>query len=199
MCKVAVVTNRHLCREDFLVRIERLAAGGADRIILREKDMTADAYERLAERVLRICETYHTECILHTFTEVCRRLSHPRIHLPLPVMRSVKQKDTWQTVGVSVHSIEEAREVQSRGVDYITAGHIFETDCKRGLAGRGTDFLKCVCDGSRIPVWAIGGISEETVGRLSGIGIEGVCIMSSAMTTDEPHRLLAELCRHMRR
>ena len=193
MCKVAVVTNRHLCREDFLVRIERLAAGGADRIILREKDMTADAYEQLAEKVLHICERYHTECILHTFTEVCRRLSHPYIHLPLSVMQSIRREAMWQTVGASVHSTEEARQAQSWGVDYITAGHIFETDCKRGVAGRGTAFIKEVCDAAHIPVWAIGGISAETIGKLDSIGIEGVCIMSSAMKTKNPTKMIGLL------
>lgn len=197
MYKIAVVTNRHLCREDYLVRLERLAAGGADRIILREKDMTACDYERLAESVLRICESYHAECLLHSYTEVGAHLAHPHIHLPLPALRIVGRDSVWQTVGVSVHSVEEAAEAEQRGADYVTAGHIFETDCKRGLAGRGTDFLRAVCGSVRIPVWAIGGITEETVGRLGGIAIEGVCIMSSAMTADDPAELIAGLRRNM--
>lgn len=197
MCKIAVVTNRYLCREGFFTRIERLAAGGADRIILREKDMTVCEYERLAEKVLRICEAYRIECVLHTFTEVCRQLSYPYVHLPLSAIRTVECDSTWQAVGVSVHSVEEAIEAQDRGADYITAGHIFETDCKRGLAGRGTDFLRGVCDAVCIPVWAIGGITQETVGRLGGIKIEGVCIMSSGMTADDPAKVIARLRRNM--
>ena len=188
------MTNRHLCREDFLTRIERLAAGGADRIILREKDLSMDEYRRLAEHVIAVCAPYHTECILHFFAET----DYPNVHLPLPVMRRNLRKKRWQTVGISVHSAEEAREAESWGADYLVAGHIFATDCKRGLAGRGTDFLKEVCRAVRIPVHAIGGITEENIHLLNGTGITGICIMSSAMQTNIPEQLIKRLHEQMK-
>lgn len=193
MCRITVVTNRHLCREDFLVRIERLAAGGVDRIILREKDLSVDEYRRLAEQVLAVCTPYHTECILHSFAEI----DYSKIHLPLSAMRCHPRKNDWKTVGVSVHSLEEACEAETWGADYLTAGHIFETDCKRGLAARGTDFLAEVCRAVRIPVHAIGGINEETVRLLSGAGASGICIMSSAMQASDPERLMKRLHEQM--
>ncbi len=193
MCSITVVTNRHLCQEDFLVRIERLAAGGADRIILREKDLSIDEYQRLADNVLSVCASYRTECILHSFTEA----GSPRIHLPLPVMRCCSRKNDWQTVGVSVHSTEEACEAEAWGADYLIAGHIFATDCKQGLAGRGTDFLTEVCHAAKIPVHAIGGITEENIHLLKETGVVGVCIMSSAMQTNDPKRLLYRLHEQM--
>lgn len=193
MCSITVVTNRHLCREDFLTRVESLAAGGADRIILREKDLSADEYRRLAKRLLAVCAPYRTECILHSFVEAdCHR-----IHLPLPVMRCRLRKNDWQTIGVSVHSAEEAREAEAWGADYLVVGHIFATDCKRGLAGRGTDFLHEVCRAVRVPVHAIGGITEENVCLLKGTGVAGICIMSSAMQTNDPKRLLYRLHEQM--
>lgn len=194
MCSITVVTNRHLCREDFLVRIERLAAGGADRIILREKDLSIGEYRRLAERVVTVCAPYRTECILHSFAET----GYPKLHLPLPVMQGVSRKKEWQTVGVSVHSVNEARETEAWGADYLVAGHIFATDCKQGLAGRGTDFLTDVCHAVRIPVHAIGGIAEENVHLLNGTGIAGICIMSSAMQTDIPEQLIKRLHERMK-
>ncbi len=193
MCSITVVTNRHLCQEDFLVRIERLAAGGAECIILREKDLSIDEYHRLAEKVLAVCMPYRTECILHSFAEI----DHPQVHLPLPVMRCCSRKQNWQTVGVSVHSVEESREAEAWGADYLVAGHIFPTDCKRGLAGRGTDFLYEVCRAVRIPVCAIGGITEENVRLLAGTGIAGICIMSSAMRENNPEQLLRRLHERM--
>ena len=193
MCSITIVTNRHLCREDFLVRIERLAAGGADRIILREKDLSADAYRRLAERVLAVCAPYRTECILHSFAET----DHSKIHLPLSVMRCRVRKNNWQTVGVSVHSVEEASEAALWGADYLIAGHIFETACKQGAEGRGTDFLKEVCRAVNIPVHAIGGITEKNVHLLGGTGVAGICVMSSAMKESAPDCLLNSLHEQM--
>ncbi|MBQ2246073.1 MAG: thiamine phosphate synthase [Selenomonadales bacterium] len=189
MCSVTVVTNRHLCREDFLTRVERVAAGGADRIILREKDLSADEYRRLAEQVLDVCMPYPAECIFHSFAEA----DYPRVHLPLPVMRNNVRKKHWQTVGVSVHSAEEACEAEAWGADYLVAGHIFATDCKQGLAGRGTDFLIEVCHAVRIPIHAIGGISEKNVHLLSTAGAKGICIMSSAMRENDPEQLIKRL------
>ena len=46
----------------------------------------------------------------------------------------------------------------------MTAGHIFATDCKKGLPPRGLDFLKNVCDAVGIPVYAIGGINIASSG-----------------------------------
>ena len=175
------------------MRIERLASGGADRIILREKDLSIGEYRSLAEQVLAVCAPYRAECILHSFVEAdCRK-----IHLPFSVMRNCQRKNEWQTVGVSVHSAEEACEAEAWGADYLIAGHIFATDCKQGLEGRGTDFLRAVCQAVRIPVHAIGGITEETVPLLKDTGIAGICIRQAAMQKNEPERLLKRLHERM--
>lgn len=81
-------------------------------------------------------------------------------------------------VGVSIHSIEEATEVQTLGADYIIAGHIFETDCKAGIAPRGLEFLQSICESVSVPVYAIGGITEKNAAPTIQSGAAGVCIMS---------------------
>ena len=56
MYRIAV-TNRHLCQEDFLTHIRRLAEDTYyDAILLREKDMTEGDYYILAKEVLAICQ-----------------------------------------------------------------------------------------------------------------------------------------------
>ena len=86
-----------------------------------------------------------------------------------------------QRIGTSIHSVEDAIFAESHGADYITAGHIFTTDCKKGLPGRGIEWLKTVCDAVSIPVYAIGGISDANAGELSDCGISGYCMMSASM------------------
>ena len=51
-------------------------------------------------------------------------------------------KEQFQRIGTSVHSVEDAKEAERLGVSYMTAGHIYITDCKKGLAPRGLGFLK---------------------------------------------------------
>lgn len=86
-----------------------------------------------------------------------------------------------QRIGTSIHSVEDAIFAESHGADYITAGHIFTTDCKKGLPGRGIDWLNAICNAVSIPVYAIGGISDANAGELSDCGISGYCMMSASM------------------
>lgn len=67
------------------------------------------------------------------------------------------------------------------GCTYITAGHIFETDCKRGLPGRGLEFLREVCRAVTIPVYAIGGIEPKRMAEIFAAGAAGACVMSGPM------------------
>ena len=84
-------------------------------------------------------------------------------------------------IGTSIHSVNDAVFAESHGADYITAGHIFTTDCKKGLPGRGIDWLKSICHAVSIPVYAIGGISDANVSMLSDCNIAGYCMMSASM------------------
>ena len=84
-------------------------------------------------------------------------------------------------VGTSVHSIEQAKEAIALGVSYVTAGHIFSTQCKPGLAPRGIDFLKNICQTVQVPVFGIGGIHPDNMQQVLDAGAAGVCMMSEMM------------------
>ena len=67
------------------------------------------------------------------------------------------------------------------GATYVVAGHIFETDCKKGLEPRGLNFIKELSSILTIPIFAIGGINEENSNLVLNSGAYGVCMMSSLM------------------
>jgi thiamine-phosphate pyrophosphorylase len=94
---------------------------------------------------------------------------------------SETQKARFRVIGASCHSVEEALEAQQLGCTYITAGHVFATDCKKGLPPRGLDFLRAVCAAVDIPVYAIGGINSENLQDVMKCGAAGGCIMSGLM------------------
>lgn len=85
--------------------------------------------------------------------------------------------------GASCHSVEDALCAYKLGCDYVTAGHVYITDCKKGLAPRGIDFLKKMCDSVPIPVYGIGGIDLESdkIDEVKRAGAKGACIMSGYM------------------
>ena len=179
------VTNRTLCRDDFLTRIDHIAKKGvADAILLREKDLTEREYLELAEKVLSICKSHNRRCILHTYYKAAKELGCKEIHLPLPLLQKMREegaKQWFTTVGTSVHSLKQANLAMHLQADYMTAGHIFETDCKKGLSGRGLSFLSKVVCKSEVPVYGIGGISADNAGQIMETGAAGVCIMSGFM------------------
>lgn len=188
MCKIICVTNRHLCSDDFIKHIEKVAVSGVDAVILREKDMSEDDYTKLAKQVMDICNENHTLCVLHSFTKTARKLKCEAIHLPMHLLRSLDESErkAYRVLGASCHSVSEAMEAERLGCTYITAGHVFATDCKKGLEPRGTAFLKSVCEAVHIPVYAIGGIDTANVAGVMKVGASGACIMSGLMKCGNP-------------
>ena len=79
--------------------------------------------------------------------------------------------------------MQEARRAQQLGADYLIAGHIYPTDCKKDLPPRGLNFLREVCGAVSIPVYAIGGIHPDAdqIRQVMNAGAAGACIMSAAM------------------
>ncbi len=195
MSDILCVTNRKLCQEDFLTRIEKIAACHPVGIILREKDMMAEEYREMAAEVMKICNRYSVKCILHSFLPDAAVLHADAIHLPLHLLREISQEEKahFKILGASCHSVEEALEAQALGCTYITAGHVFETDCKKGLPGRGLDFLRNVCAAVDIPVYGIGGIDADNIVMVRAAGASGACLMSSLMVSEDVAGLMRDM------
>jgi len=183
MSDLICITNRKLCSNNFSDQIEMIASAHPKAIVLREKDLSEKEYEQLARQVMQICQKHGTQCILHSFSNVATALGATAVHMPLPLLQKMtpQEKSHFQIIGASCHSLEEAKEAQDLGCTYITAGHIFLTDCKKGLPGRGLPFLEEICKAVRIPVYAIGGISSQNIESVRKTGAAGACIMSGFM------------------
>ena len=187
---VIAVTNRRLSQRPFLEQIKRVCQLRPEAVILREKDLSETEYAKLAEEVYNITTSYDVRLIIHTYINVARELGINTVHMSLHNMSEYRKEfiDNVNKInniktGCSIHSVEEAVEARNMGASYITAGHVYATDCKKGLAPRGLDFLKNVCDSVDIPVYAIGGINIDDGRReeVKKYGAAGSCIMSGMM------------------
>lgn len=187
MFKLVAVTNRHLCRIPFLDQLRHVAAAGVDALILREKDLTPAAYANLAKEVKAICRQNQVDFIAHTFVQAALECSTEHIHLPLPVLTAdpdIARKFT--TVGVSVHSVAEARQAAALDAGYLIAGHVFATACKADAPPRGLNLLGEIKTAVTLPLYAIGGITPQNVFQVRQSGIQGACLMSSLMQAEDP-------------
>jgi thiamine-phosphate pyrophosphorylase len=185
--KTVCITNRLLCKNDFFEQIEYICKQNLYALILREKDLDDKTYEEFAVKCNDICTKNNVLFFINTKINIAQKLKIKNVQVSFEDFITNKETlNSFDTVAVSVHSLSEALTVQkfveetSQNI-FLIAGHIFETDCKKGLQPRGIEFLKEICANVEIPVFAIGGINQNTIKQLKGINIEGVCLMSELM------------------
>ena len=183
---VICVTHRLLCPDDFLERLDRIAAQHPYAIVLREKDLSESEYEALARDCLRICQKHAVPLNLNSQIAVAQRIGCDGIHLPFHLLLQHKNElGDFSRVGVSLHSPEEAAQLADTPATYVQAGHVFPTDCKAGVPPRGLSFLRAVCQATDLPVFGIGGITAERYPAVVQTGAAGACIMSGLMTCND--------------
>lgn len=205
MCtfKRICVTNRHLSDRPLKEQIKRIfKESKPDMIILREKDLKEHSYAELASSINKICCQHNVEFVVNKYYDVAQKLGvgmqlsyETFMGLPNNMIDKFKitanidniKKDSIDLipertrVGVSVHSLLEAISAVKQGADYLIAGHIFVTDCKKGLSPRGPEFLGEICASVNIPVYAIGGINDDNISIVKALGAKGACQMSYYM------------------
>jgi len=187
------VTNRKLCKDDFLSRITQIAIGKPQAIVLREKDLDLAEYEKMANEINEICTRYQVTMIINQNIEVAVKMKQENIQLSMDNLRKNKKiLKEFNNIGASIHSVNEAIEAEKLGATFLVAGHIFPTACKKGIPPRGLSFLNEVCDAVEIPVFAIGGITKDKFRNVLNTGAKGVCIMSEAMICLKPAALACD-------
>jgi thiamine-phosphate pyrophosphorylase len=178
-----VVTNRKLVKDENLTPIlEKAIESGVDGIILREKDLSYEELMPIARVCQQMIERYNsrTRLIVNGHLKVAKDINAWGYHMSYNDFMEM-QPDFEGTIGVSVHSIEEAVKAEEKGADYLLAGHVFQTDCKKGLKPRGIAFIKGIRSKVEIPLIAIGGITPEKIKEVREAGANGVAIMSPFM------------------
>ena len=181
-----VITNRRLVKGDYLKQLERAASLHPYGLILREKDLSDEEYGRLAIEVLKICHANNVMGFLHSRCHIARELDCLNIHLSVGSMREqTEELKYFKNISISCHSLEDVQEAIACGATQIVLGTIFETECKKGLKGRGVGFVKEIADYCKahggVPVFAIGGITPENMGMVKEAGARGGCMMSYMM------------------
>ena len=198
--KLNIISNRKLCENQNLEKqIKKIFSTYKKKIYLenfeivaltlREKDLDKNEYLNLVKKIYPICKKYGIDLILHQNYDLNldEKYKIKGIHLSYEIFKSLNKNirekliKKYKRIGVSIHSLDEAKEVESLGATYVVAGHIFKTDCKKGLEPRGLNFIKELSSILTIPIFAIGGINKENSSLVLNSGAFGVCMMSSLM------------------
>lgn len=163
-------------------QVEAALCGGVTCVQLREKELSDDEFLKEAMEISALCSKYKVPFFINDNVDVAIKCGADGIHVG---QEDRKAKDVRSLVGenmmigVSVHTVEEALEVQRNGADYLGVGAMFSTSTKQDADVLSWQTLHDICHAVDIPVVAIGGISKKNIMELSGSGIDGVALVSA--------------------
>jgi len=171
--------------------IEIVAAqikGGADVIQLREKAMSKREKLDLGRAIRNLTTHEGVLFIVNDDLDLALILEADGVHLgqddiPIQYARPL-MKD--KIIGISTHSLAQAREAIDNGADYIGIGPAFKTETKiKADPVVGVDLILEAEGLSCVPVIAIGGIGEENIDSLVNKGIKRVAIISDILCSKD--------------
>ena len=184
---------------DPLAVLEQALAGGVKAVQLREKDLSGKALFELAEKTRRLCERYRASLLVNDRIDVALAVDAAGVQLTgvsLPVQVARSLLGPQKLLGASTHSLEEARQAQNDGADFILFGPVYFTPSKAAFGvPQGLPALKKILENVSLPVYAIGGIKAEHIADLRSLGVRGVALISAIIGAADPKEAAAGLIR----
>jgi thiamine-phosphate pyrophosphorylase len=104
--------------------------------------------------------------------------------LPVAAVRCIVPPG-W-IVGASTNNAAEALAAEADGADYVSVGNLFGTTSKDDTRPATLETLRAVKAAVRVPVCAIGGISEANIASVAAAGADIVSVISAVVASDDP-------------
>lgn len=196
--RLYAVTDRAWTGEQTLYeQVEAALKGGVTCVQLREKEMDETAFLQEAKDICALCHRYGVPFIVNDNVDVAIACQADGIHVGQEDMAAgeVRRRvGDAMLLGVSVHTVEEARRAVRNGADYLGLGAVFPTSTKTDVDQMTNETLRAICDAVDVPVVAIGGINRGNLLKLSGSGVDGVALVSAIFSAED----IEDTCRKLR-
>lgn len=161
--------------------IARAVDAGANWIQIREKDLPARELFEIAREAVALAPP-GVKILINTRLDVALAAGASGVHLPA----GSPAPDRWRTlappgflIGVSCHTIPELRAAEDGGADYAVFGPVFPPRSKPSdLAPRGLAGLRQAARSVKIPVLAVGGMTEDNEAACVLAGAAGIAAIS---------------------
>jgi thiamine-phosphate pyrophosphorylase len=183
--------------EAFEERVETLCQAGVDVLQLRDKSLDDRQLVERARLLARICRRHGVTSIVNDRADIAVAAGADGAHVgqdELTVADARSVVGPGRLVGVSTHSIEQARAAVLAGADYLGVGPTFPSTTKSFAEFPGLDFVREVAAEISLPAFAIGGITAANVGEVVAAGLRRVAI-SGAVTGSADHSRTLEVLR----
>jgi thiamine-phosphate pyrophosphorylase len=195
MFRLMMITSRRLRRRALSEIVADAVAGGVDAVQVREKDLNARHLFHLTRSLIDAVGG-RARVIVNDRLDVALATGAQGVHLsakgiPVAAVRAMVPKDF--VIGYSSHRIEEAEEVAAQGADYVTLSPIYRTGSKKKALPLGIEYLCKALGAVKIPVVALGGVSEGNIAELAMAGVPAIAVVSAISGVPSPRRAAARL------
>ncbi|MFV8324316.1 thiamine phosphate synthase [Flavobacterium sp. ZS1P14] len=188
--------------EEQLYNIHQALDNGCDWIQLRFKNQNALEVFTLAEAVKMLCKEYLATFIINDNVHLAQQLDSDGVHLGLSDMtideaRSILGKT--KIIGGTANTFEDVLQRTAENCDYIGLGPFQFTATKQnlspiiGLEGYRSIVGQMKIKNIKVPIYAIGGITLESVESLIETGIHGIAVSGLITQSENPSQLITQL------
>jgi thiamine-phosphate diphosphorylase len=175
-------------------------SGGVAFFQYRSKNGTRREIYETALRLARVIRTSGALFILNDHADIAAAVGADGVHLgqdDLPVAVARRILGPEALIGISTHSLDQARAAETAGADYIGFGPIYPTKTKDAGEVQGLANLSAVSLAVSIPVIAIGGITRDTIGDVMNAGARGAAVIGAICSAPDIPQAAADLIRAM--
>jgi thiamine-phosphate diphosphorylase len=164
--------------------LRELLEGGMTLLQLRVKSLAPRDFLDLAHQVCAETHARGCQLIINDRIDIALACGADGVHLgqddlPLAAGRKLMGR---KIVGVSTHDLQQAQEAEQNGADYIGFGPMFGTTTKAtGYAARGVEMLRQIRAAVKLPIVAIGGITEQNIQQVWQAGADSAAIISDIL------------------
>jgi len=165
--------------ERFLAALHRSLERGVRLVQLRAHSLDPAAYRRLAEQVLGLCRGGGARLLLNGDPALVRELGADGVHLTSPRLLTCRERplDVDQWVAASCHERHEVLHAHRIGVDFIVVSPVMPTASHPTARPLGWKGLRELTELSRVPVYALGGMTTDDLEAAWEHGAQGIAAM----------------------
>ena len=175
-------------RRCLILQTRHAVDAGVDLVQVRERDLEAAELARLVTDLLLLALGTTTRVIVNDRLDVALACGAGGVHLrsdSLSVAAARRMTPAGFLIGRSVHHVDDLAD--AAGADYVIVGSVFPSESKpRASEWLGTAGLRAIVRAARIPVLAIGGVTEERLDDIAAAGAAGFAAIGFFMRPGGP-------------
>jgi thiamine-phosphate pyrophosphorylase len=191
LLKVYFIMGSPNCNQDPQIVLREAIEGGVTLFQLREKGpeaLTGNERFEFARKLQAVCKSLEVPFIVNDDVELALLLDADGVHIGQEdeSAMAVRSRIGTKILGVSVHTLEEAKKAVTDGADYLGIGPVFPTRSKEDANEvQGTRLIRELREQEMdTPIVGIGGITPFNASSVMESGADGVSVISAISMAD---------------